>query len=95
MSIGGRATAVMSLACCIVLGGCANHRLEKEFFFKNPAATRMARSCAPIRWTISIDTFTGMTDEIRFSGLANPLQRGDRYARLPFCWRSSIRVLTT
>ena len=34
---------------CDVLGllhcswGCANHRLEKEFFFKNPATTRMDR----------------------------------------------------
>jgi hypothetical protein len=33
----------MSLVCCILLGGCANHRFEREFFFKNPAATRMDR----------------------------------------------------
>ncbi len=43
MPLRGPATAVMSLVCCVVLGGCANHRLEKEFFFKNPAATRMDR----------------------------------------------------
>ena len=35
--------AVMSLAWCILLAGCANNRLEREFFFKEPAATRMDR----------------------------------------------------
>jgi len=43
MSVRGPATAVMSLVCCIVFAGCTNHRLEREFFFKNPAATRADR----------------------------------------------------
>lgn len=43
MSVRGHALAVMSLAWCILLMGCANNRLEREFFFKKPAATRMDR----------------------------------------------------
>lgn len=45
MSVRGHATAVavMSLACCILFAGCANNKLEREFFFKEPAATRMDR----------------------------------------------------
>lgn len=34
---------VLFLACCLLLAGCVDHRFEREFFFKNPAATRINR----------------------------------------------------
>jgi hypothetical protein len=39
----GAVTRVVVLGCSVVLFGCANHKLEREFFFKNPAATRVDR----------------------------------------------------
>lgn len=29
--------------CCVTLSGCASNKLEKEFFFNHPAATRVER----------------------------------------------------
>jgi hypothetical protein len=43
MSARAMAVAVMFLECCIIFTGCASHRLEREFFSKNPAATRVDR----------------------------------------------------
>jgi len=94
MSLRGPATAVMFLGCCTVLGGCANHRLEKEFFFKNSAATRMDR----LR-QYSLDDqyrlFRYGNDRIEppLTGLAKPLQRKDRML-FHFSWRSSTRTQT-
>ena len=37
------ARSVAFLGCCILFVGCRSHKLEKEFFFKNPPATRVER----------------------------------------------------
>jgi hypothetical protein len=43
MSRNGMATACVICWCATILVGCANRRLETEFFFKNPPATRVDR----------------------------------------------------
>jgi|ERR1700678_4335814 hypothetical protein len=37
------AKPVAFLGCCILIVACRSHKLEKEFFFNNPPATRVER----------------------------------------------------
>jgi len=37
------ALAMAALLWCILFAGCANHKIEREFFFKKPVSTRMDR----------------------------------------------------
>jgi hypothetical protein len=43
LAVRARDKAVMFSVCCVLFVGCRSRRLEKDFFFKNPPATRIQR----------------------------------------------------